>query len=104
VTGLLLAGPQDRNAGMKMALAQDMLLIVVRHHAGDFAGATPNALLAVSHNKTIHNHTCFWFNNLILYMNMVFTHHGAIGQCSNARKPTISVNLWQINFIQRAVL
>ena len=42
-----------------MALAQGMLLIVVRHHAGDFAGATPNALLAVSHNKTIHNHTCF---------------------------------------------
>jgi hypothetical protein len=34
VTGLsLLAGPQDRNAGMKMALAQDVLLIVVRHHA-----------------------------------------------------------------------
>jgi G:T-mismatch repair DNA endonuclease (very short patch repair protein) len=66
--GTVLARFEDRNTGMKMALAQDMLLIVVRHHAGDFAGTTPNALLAVSHNKTIHNHTCFWFNNLILYM------------------------------------
>ena len=101
----LLAGSQDRNAGMKMALAQDVLLIVVRHHAGHFAGATPNALLAVSHNKTIHNHTCFWFNNLSLYKSMVFTHHGAIGQCSNARNAQLfPVNLWQINFIQRAVL
>ena len=80
----LLAGSQDRDTGMKMALAQGMLLTVVRHHAGDFAGATPNALLAVSHNKTIHNHTCFWFNNLSLYKSMVFTHHGAFGQCSNA--------------------
>jgi hypothetical protein len=101
----LLAGSQDRNTGMKMALAQDVLLTVVRHHAGHFAGATPNALLAVSHNKTIHIHTCFWFNNLILCMNMVFTHHGAIGQCSNAQDAQLfPVNLWQINFIQRAVL
>jgi hypothetical protein len=70
----------------------------VRHHAGDFAGATSDALLAVSHNKTIHNHTCFWFNNLILYMNMVFTHHGAIRQCSNAQEAKLfTVNLWQIN-------
>ena len=88
-----------------MALAQDMLLAVVRHHAGHFAGPTPNALLAVSHNKTIHNHTCFWFNNLILCMNRVFTHYGAIGQCSNAQAAKLfQVNLWQINFIQRAVL
>jgi hypothetical protein len=37
-------------------------------------------------------------------MNMVFT-HGAIGQCSNARNAQLfPVNLWQINFIQRAVL
>jgi hypothetical protein len=101
----LLAGSQDRDTGMKMAFAQDMLLIVVRHHAGHFAGATPNALLAVSHNKTIHNHTCFWFNNLSLYKSMVFTHHGAIGQCSNALNAQLfPVNLWQINFIQRAVL
>jgi hypothetical protein len=101
----LPAGPQDRNTGMKMALAQNVLLTVVRHDAGYFAGATPNALLAVSHNKTIHNHTCFCFNILILYKSMVFTHHGAFGQCANARKTQLfPVNLWQINFIQRAVL
>ncbi|OTW33110.1 hypothetical protein CAP57_20770 [Enterobacter kobei] len=82
-----------------------MLPIVVRHYAGHFAGATPNALLAISHNKTIHNHTCFWFNNLFLYKSMVFTHHCAIGQCSTARNAQLfPVNLWQINFIQRAVL
>jgi hypothetical protein len=44
---------------MKMALAQDVLLTVVRHHAGDFAGTTSDTLLAVGHNKTIHNYTCF---------------------------------------------
>jgi hypothetical protein len=97
------AGPEDRNAGMKMALAQDMLLIVVRHHAGDFAGTTSDALLAVGHNKTIHNHTCFWFNNLILYMNMVFTASRcdqAMFKCPEAK--LFTVNLWQINlFIQR---
>ncbi len=47
-------------------------------------------LLAVGHNKTIHNDTCFWFNNLILYRNIVFTHGGAIRQCTNARSRTIS--------------
>ena len=88
-----------------MALAQNMLLIVVRHHTRDLTGTTPNALLAVGHNKTIHNDTCFWFNNLILYRNIVFTHGGAIRQCTNAQEAELSpVNLWQINFIQRAVL
>lgn len=72
---------------MKMALAQDVLFTVVRHHAGDFAGTTSNTVLAVGHNKTIHNNTCFWFNNLILYISTVFTHGGAIRQYSHARKP-----------------
>ncbi|QCV80988.1 hypothetical protein ELLBI42_16235 [Enterobacter ludwigii] len=65
----------------------------------------PNTLLAVSHNKTIHNDTCFWFNNLILCMNMVFTHHSVVRQCSITRNAKLfPVNLWQINFIQEAVL
>ena len=86
-----------------MALAQDVLLIVVRHHAGHFAGATPDALLAVSHNKTIHNNTCFWFNNLILSIVIVFTHSGMATQCSNALEGELfPVNLWQINLIQEA--
>ncbi len=96
---------KDRNAGMEMVLAQNMLFIVVRHHAGDFAGTTSDTLLAVGHNKTIHNDTCFWFNNLILYMNIVFTHRSVIRQCSNAQETKLfPVNLWQINFIQEAVL
>jgi hypothetical protein len=108
VTGdgaVLRARVKDRNTGMEMALAQDMLLIIMRHYAGNFAGVAPNTLLAVSHNKTIHNDTCFWFNNLILCMNMVFTHHSVVRQCSIARNAKLfPVNLWQINFIQEAVL
>lgn len=42
-----------------MALAQRVLFPVVRHHTGDFAGATTDTLLSVGHNKTIHNNTCF---------------------------------------------
>jgi hypothetical protein len=96
---------QDSDAGMKMAFAQHVLFIVVRHHAGHFAGTAPYTLLAVGHNKTIHNDTCFWFNNLILYRNIVFTHGGAIRQCTNAQEAELSpVNLWQINFFQEAVL
>jgi hypothetical protein len=92
------AGPEYRNAGMKMALAQDMLLVVVRHNTGDFASTTSDTLLAVGHNKTIHNYTCFGFNNLILYMNIVFTECGVIRQCSNAQEAKLfTVNLWQIN-------
>jgi hypothetical protein len=44
---------------MKMALAQNVLFLVVRHHTGHFAGATPYTLLAVSHNKTIHGTPVF---------------------------------------------
>lgn len=72
---------------MKMALAQRVLFPVVRHHTGDFAGATTDTLLSVGHNKTIHNNTCFWFNNLILSIAIVFTHSGMATQCSNAQKP-----------------
>ncbi|RAU37569.1 hypothetical protein DBY73_005930 [Enterobacter sp. RIT418] len=81
-----------------------MLLAVVRHHAGDLAGATSDALLTISHNKTIHNDTCFWFNNLILCMNTVLNRGDLLWQCSHAQNgPLFAVNLWQINFIQEAV-
>ena len=77
-----------------MALAQRVLLPVVRHHTGNFAGATTDTLLSVGHNKTIHNNTCFWFNNLILSI---------ATQCSNALEGELfPVNLWQINLIQEA--
>ena len=86
-----------------MALAQRVLLPVVRHHAGNFAGATTDALLSVGHNKTIHNNTCFWFNNLILSIVIVFTHSSMATQCSNALEGELfPVNLWQINLIQEA--
>ena len=96
---------QDRNAGMKMTLAQHVLFTIVRHHAGDFAGAATDALLTAGDNKTIHNNTCFWFNNLILSIVTVFTHSGMATQCSNAQEAELfPVNLWQINFIQEADL
>ena len=86
-----------------MALAQRVLLPVVRHHTGNFAGATTDTLLSVGHNKTIHNNTCFWFNNLILSICTVFSHGDVFRQCSNAQKAELSpVNLWQINLIQEA--
>jgi hypothetical protein len=89
---------------MKMALTQNMLLIVVRHHTRDLTGTTPYALLAVGHNKTIHNDTCFWFNNLILSICTVFSHGDVFRQCSNAQKAELSpVNLWQINLFRKLI-
>ncbi|PNC07834.1 hypothetical protein CK477_21955 [Enterobacter cloacae] len=80
-----------------------MLFSIVRHHTGDFAGATTDTLLTVGHNKTIHNYTCFWFNNLNISIVIVFTHSGMATQCSNAQEAELfPVNLWQINFIQEA--
>jgi hypothetical protein len=50
----------DGNARLKMPLAQDMLLIVMRHDTGDLTGVASQALLAVDHNKTIHGFLLFW--------------------------------------------
>ncbi|RCH12608.1 hypothetical protein CSC37_4437 [Escherichia coli] len=50
----------NRNSGMKMVLAQDMLFIIVSHDTGDFTSMTPQTLLTVGHNKTIHNDLLFW--------------------------------------------
>ena len=50
----------NRNSGMKMVLAQDMLLIIVSHDTGDFTSMTTQTLLTVGHNKTIHNDLLFW--------------------------------------------
>ena len=49
-----------KQAGMKMVLAQDMLLIIVSHDTGDFTSMTTQTLLTVGHNKTIHNDLLFW--------------------------------------------
>ncbi|OAF25444.1 hypothetical protein AXK30_25585 [Escherichia coli] len=49
----------NRNSGMKMVLAQDMLLIIVSHDTGDFTSMTTQTLLTVGHNKTIHNDLLF---------------------------------------------
>ena len=86
-----------------MVLAQDMLLVIVSHDTGDFTSMTTQTLLTVGHNKTIHNNTCFWFNNLIFSIVIVFTHSGMATQCSNAQEGELfPVNLWQINLIQEA--
>lgn len=50
----------DRNSGLKMPLAQDMLLTIMGHDTGDFAGIASQALLAIDHNKTIHGFLLFW--------------------------------------------
>ena len=50
----------DRNSGLKMPLAQDMLLAIVSHDAGDLTGMASQALLAIDHNKTIHGFLLFW--------------------------------------------
>jgi hypothetical protein len=50
----------DGNARLKMPLAQDMPLIVMRHDTGDLTGVASQALLAVDHNKTIHGFLLFW--------------------------------------------
>ena len=50
----------DGNSGLEMPLAQDMLLVVVSHDAGDLTGMASQALLAIDHNKTIHGFLLFW--------------------------------------------
>jgi len=50
----------NRNSGVKMVLAQDMLFIIVSHDTGDFTSMTTQTLLTVGHNKTIHNDLLFW--------------------------------------------
>lgn len=81
-----------------MALAEDMLFIMMRHDARDFTGSTSNALLAICHNKTIHHGSLAGLNNLILCMNSVFTHRDGIRQCSFAQERDLfRLNLCQIN-------
>jgi len=58
-TALLLM-LDDSNSGLKMPLAQDMLLAVVGHDTGDLTGVASQALLAIDHNKTIHGFLLFW--------------------------------------------
>jgi hypothetical protein len=53
----LRPGLYHRNTRCEIALTQRMLFIMMSHHAGNFAGATSNTLLAVCHNKTIHSDT-----------------------------------------------
>jgi hypothetical protein len=47
-----------------------MLFMIVRHHAGDFAGVTANTLQVIGHNKTIHKGTCSGSINPIFYKNI----------------------------------
>ncbi len=50
----------------KMALAEDMLLIIMCHDASDLAGIASNTLLAICHNKTVHDGSLAGPDNLIL--------------------------------------
>jgi hypothetical protein len=58
-TALLLM-LDDGNSGLEMPRAQDMLLAIVSHDAGDLTGMATQALLAIDHNKTIHGFLLFW--------------------------------------------
>jgi hypothetical protein len=43
-----------RNAWLKLLCGQDMLFVIVGHHAGDFTSMTPYTKLCIGKNKTIH--------------------------------------------------
>jgi len=82
----------------KMARAKSMLFIMMRHDARHFAGTTSNAELAVCHNKMIHHGSPAGLNNLILYMNKLFTDRNGLRQCSIAQEHELfCLNLCQIN-------
>lgn len=81
-----------------MARAEGMLFIMMCHHARDFAGTTSNALLAICHNKMIHQDSIAVLNNLTLSMSSVFTHRNGFRQCSIAQERELfRLNLCQIN-------
>jgi len=85
----------DGNARMKLRAAQNMLVIVMRHHAGDFTSTTSYTLLAIRHNKTIHG-------NLLLCSDKpsatLFTDPGQHKQCPYAQDGYLSdLFLCQIN-------
>ncbi|MNC49749.1 hypothetical protein D3C75_989480 [compost metagenome] len=43
-----------RNARLKLLAGQNMLFFIVGHHAGHFTSMTPDTLLSIGKNKTIH--------------------------------------------------
>jgi hypothetical protein len=90
-----------RNSGLKMPLVQYVLLIIVGHYASDLTGMASQALLAIGHNKTIHGVLLFWWQNLILYMNVINRRRRG-RQCSFAQDAQLFIqNLWQINLFHR---
>lgn len=89
----------NRNPWVKMLLTQHMLLIIVSHYAGHFAGMTARALLAIGRNKSIHGDLLFGCKNLIL-CTPVITDKNARRQCSSAHKAQLfRLNMWQINLL-----
>jgi hypothetical protein len=76
---------KHRNTGNKLALSQNMLLVIMPHYARHFARVTANTVFIVSHNKTIHKGTRSVSINLIFYKNIVFTDPVGLRQCSFAQ-------------------
>jgi hypothetical protein len=54
------------NTRLKVGGGRDVLIIIVCHHAGDFAGATANAAAGISQDKTIHNLINLKIRNAVL--------------------------------------
>ena len=58
-TSLMLM-PDNRDPGLVVTLAKDVLLFIVGQNASDLTGMASQALLAVGHNKTVHGDLLFW--------------------------------------------
>lgn len=76
---------KHRDAWYKLALSQNMLLVIMPHHARHFTSVTANTAFIVSHNKTIHKSTRSVSINPYFYKNIVFTDPAALRQCSIAQ-------------------
>ena len=46
----------NRDPWLKLLGGQNMLFIIVGHHTGHFASMTPDTLLSIGKNKTVHSY------------------------------------------------
>jgi hypothetical protein len=78
------------NTWIKHIRGKGMLLVVMRHYAGHFAGMTSNTVLAIRHNKTVHGTLLDWLDKpYLLYDYSIY--RGACGQAMSICPERLSI-------------
>ena len=87
---VLLGVFDDGNTWVERIRGKRMLLFVVRHNAGHFAGMTSNTVLAIRHNKTVHGTLLDWLDKpYLLYDYSIY--RGACGQAMSICPERLSI-------------